>query len=189
MIQLSALLWATAIIFGIIGFMRGLGKEMISLSGIILALFALFQFDNLLRNVLLANVPRQQQFLVQAIIFMGIVFFAYQTRSLGRRAPAAHTGGHNAPPAAEGRDSLQSTILGAVVGFVNGYLIWGSIWYFMDINGYPLAPYISAPPAGSPSAAIITSLPLYALAGGPGGDGNLLALMVIVLFVFVLVLI
>ncbi len=183
MIQLSALLWAFAIVFGIIGFMRGLSKELISLSGIVLALFALFQFDTLLRQVLLENVPPQQKFLVQCIIFLGIVFFAYQTRGLGKRVPAANAS------AAEGRDTLQSTILGAVVGFVNGYLIWGSIWYFMDINAYPLSPFISAPPAGSPSAQIITSLPLYALAGGPGGDGNLLALMVIVLFIFVLVLI
>jgi colicin V production protein len=184
MIQLSALLWASAIVFGVIGFMRGLSKEMISLSGVILALFALFQFDSLLRKVLLANVPPEQQFLVQTAIFLGIVFFAYQTRALGKRIPGA-----NAPPPAEGRDNLQSTILGAVVGFVNGYLIWGSIWYFMDINGYPLTPFVAAPPQGSPSAQIIASLPLYLLAGGPGGDGNLLALMVIILFIFVLILI
>jgi hypothetical protein len=181
-IQLSAILWGFAIVFAVIGYVRGLSKELISLSGIILALFALFQFDGLLRTVLLANVPREQQFLVQVIIFLGIVFFAYQTRALGRR-PASNA------PGGEGRDNLQSTVLGAVVGFINGYMIWGSIWYFMDINGYPLSPYISAPPAGSPSAAIVASLPLYMLAGGPGGDGNLLAFIVIILFVVVLVLI
>ena len=188
MIQLSALLWTFAIVFSVVGYMRGLSKELISLSGIILALFALFQFDHLLRDVLLANVPREQQFLVQILIFIAIVFFAYQTRAFGRRIP-----GGDRPlegrESREGRDSLQSTVLGAVVGFVNGYLIWGSIWYFMDINAYPLTPYISAPPAGSPSAALITSLPLYVLAGGPNGDGNLLAFLVIILFVFVLILI
>jgi uncharacterized membrane protein required for colicin V production len=179
MIQLSALMWAFALVFGMIGFMRGLPKELISLAGIVLALFALFQFDVTLRQIILANVSGEQRFLIQSMIFMGIVFFAYQTRALGRRLNVEE----------RGRDSLQSTVLGAIVGFINGYLIWGSLWYFMDINGYPLSPFIVAPVPGSPSAAAINSLPLYVLAGGPGGDGSLLSLVVIILFVFVLVLI
>jgi len=180
MIELSALMWAMALVFGMIGYMRGLSKELISLAGIILALFALFQFDGLLRGVLLENVDPSVQFYVQAVIFLTIVFFAYQTRGLSRR----FSGG-----GADGRDNLQSTVLGALVGFLNGYLIWGSIWYFMDINRYPLDPYISPPVAGSASADLVQSLPLYVLAGGPTGDGNLLALAVIVLFVFVLIVI
>jgi hypothetical protein len=180
MIQLAGFMWGMAFVFGVIGYMRGLSKELISLAGIILALFALFQFDGLLLDVLLANVPPEQKFIVQCLIFIGIVFFAYQTNALGKRQLA------NNP---DGRDRLQSTVLGAVLGFVNGYLIWGSIWYFMHINGYPLSPYIIAPPQNSPSFDTINSLPLYVLAGGPGGTGNLLALAVIILFLFVLILI
>jgi len=180
MIQLSTLLGGFAIVFGVIGYMRGLPKELISLAGIILALFALFQFDRGLRGILLANVPGMQRFIIQCIIFLGIVFFAYQTRALGRRLNVNEAGG---------RDNLQSTVLGAIVGFANGYLIFGSIWYFMHINEYPLAPFIDAPAAGSPSAATIAALPLYVLAGGPGGDGSLLSLVVIILFVIVLILI
>ena len=59
----------------------------------------------------------------------------------------------------------------------------------MHINEYPLRPFIEAPLAGSPSASAIGALPLYVLAGGPGGDGSLLSLVVIVLFVIVLILI
>lgn len=179
MIQLSTLLWGFSLVFAVIGYLRGLPKELISLAGIVLALFALFQFDNALRGIFLANVPGMQKFVVQSLIFLGIVFFAYQTRALGRRLNVSESG----------RDSLQSTTLGALVGFLNGYLIFGSIWYFMHINDYPLSPFIEAPLAGSPSAATISNLPLYVLAGGPGGDGSLLSLVVIVLFVIVLVLI
>ncbi len=182
MIQLSGFMWGMAFAFAGIGYMRGLSKEIISLSGIILALFALFQFDPLIRGTLLANVAPEQQFYVQTFIFVAIVFFAYQTNALGKRQLSPSQSG-------EGRDPLQSRVLGAVVGFINGYLIWGSIWYFMHVNGYPLSPYIIQPPPGSPSAAAINSLPLYVLAGGPQGAGNLLALAVIVLFIFVLVLI
>ncbi len=179
MMQLSAVLVMMSIFFAIIGFLRGWNKEIVSTAGIVLGLFALFQFDTLLRGTLLANVSRDQVFLVQSGIFAAIVFFAYQTRSimgadLQRR---------------EGRDNLQESVLGALIGALNGYLIWGSIWYFMDINEYPLAPYITGPAPGSASATTESILPLVLLGGGPGGNGDLLAVAVIILFVFVLILI
>lgn len=178
MIQLSAVMWLMAIFFAFIGFLRGWTKEIIATAGIILALFALFQFDTLIRGTLLANVPRDQVFFVQAGLFSIVVYFAYQTRALydsaGRR---------------DGRDNLQEGVLGAFLGFVNGYLIWGSIWYFMDINEYPLAPLVIAPSVGSPSDQARDILPLVILGGGVNGNGDLLAVAVIVLFLFVLIMI
>jgi hypothetical protein len=182
MIQLNALMWLMALLFGYIGFSRGWNKEVIAMSGIILGLFALHQFDDLLRANLLSQAPGEQRFLVQSVIFGFVVFFAYQTRALIGTEVARARG-------AEGRDELQTNILGALVGFLNGYLIWGTLWYFMDINNYPLAPYISRPTPGSPSAATISQLPLYVLAGGPEGSGDLLALAVIGLFLIVLIVI
>lgn len=177
MIELSAALWILALFFAIIGFLRGWTREIVSLAGIILGLFALYQFDPMLRGTLLASVPRDQVFLVQSLIFIAIVFFAYQTRALGRFQRSNE------------RDSTTERVLGGLLGFINGYLIWGSLWYFMDINQYPLAPYIIAPGPNSISAQQVNILPLVVLAGGPAGSGDWLALMVIVLFVFVLVLI
>jgi hypothetical protein len=179
MIQLSAMMWTLASFFAIIGFLRGWNRELVSTAGIILGLFALFQFDSLLRGTLLANVPRDQVFLVQAGIFIAIVFFAYQTRSVTTPDLRRQSG----------RDNLQESVLGGLLGFLNGYLVWGSLWYFMDINEYPLAPYIIAPAPGSPSDQARTLLPLVILGGGPSGTGDLLAVAVIVLFVIVLILI
>jgi hypothetical protein len=191
MIQLSALLLVMCTFFAFIGYSRGLSKETISMAGIILGLFALHQFDPLIRGTLLANLPPDQRFYMQSILFLGVVFFAYQTRALiGSDASRARSGGNP-----EGRDNLQSSVLGGIVGFVNGYLIFGTLWYFLDINrlpggnNYPLAPYVVVPFPGSSSAAAVGSLPLYVLAGGPGGTGDLLALAVIVLFLIVLVVI
>jgi hypothetical protein len=178
MIQLSTMMWITAIFFAFIGFTRGWNRELVATAGIILGLFALFQFDALLRGTLLVNVPRDQVFLIQAGIFIAIVYFAYHTRSVtvaDRRR--------------EERDGLQNSVLGGLLGFLNGYLIWGSLWYFMDINEYPLSPYIVAPAPGSPSDQARNLLPLVVLGGGPGGTGDLLAVAVIILFVIVLVLI
>ena len=178
MIQLVGVLWLLAIFFSIIGFLRGVNKEVISMSGIILGLFALFQFDQYIRFTLLTNVTLTQVFLFQSGIFIGIVFFAYQTRALGLAQ-----GGDG------GRDNLQSSVLGAILGLINGYLIWGSLWYFMDINQYPLAPYVIAPSPGSPSDQALAMLPLVILGGGPGGTGDFLAIAVIVLFLIVLIVI
>lgn len=176
MIQLSAMLWVMAIFFAIIGFLRGWTREIIGTSGIILGLFALFQFDPLLRGTLLAGVPRDQVFLVQAAIFIVVVYFAYQNRALGDDDN-------------RGRDNVQEGILGGLIGFLNGYLIWGSLWYFMDLNEYPLDPQIIAPAPGSPSDQARNLLPLVILGGGENGTGDLLAVAVIVLFLIVLILI
>ena len=179
MIQLTVLLWSMALIFAYIGFTRGWNKELIATSGIILGLFALTEFDDVISD-LLANIPPDQGFAVRAAIFAIVVFFAYQTRAvIGDDAGRRRAGG-------EGRDDLQASILGGIVGFINGYLIWGSIWSFMENTNYPLAPYISRPLPGTSSAAFIDNLPLAILSSG---DGNLLAAAVIVLFLIVLIVI
>ena len=187
MVQLSLLVWITSFFFSYVGYSRGWSKEIISTAGIVLGLFALHQFDTLIRGTLLANLPPDQVFYGQSILFLVIVFFAYQTRALigGDVERARRDSG-------EGRDSLQSAALGAIVGFWNGYLISGTLWYFLDINrvggNYPLAPYVTIPTNPSGIAAL-ENLPLYVLAGGPGSNGDLLSLAVIVLFLIVLIVI
>lgn len=188
MMQLNALLFILIALFGVIGYQRGFNKEVISLAAIVLALFTLNSFDGLLRVTLLGNTPPQTRFIVQALIFAVIVFFGYQTRALiGVDAKIAQ--GTRGGRRDDGRDELQANILGALMGLLNGYLVWGSLWYLMHINSYPLAPYIREPVAGSESAALVNALPLYVLAGGPGGVDPLLSALVIVAFLIVLILI
>lgn len=184
MIQLVTILIASIVFFGFVGFQRGWNRELIATSGIILVLFALYQFDDVIRGILLENVPSDQVFIIQTILFIAVVYFAYQTRAIvGNDAKDGRRGGSDA------RDPIQDRVLGAIVGSINGYMIFGSIWYLMDINNYPLSPYVQSPAGGTASADFVRSLPLYLLAGGPAGDGNLLALAVIFLFLIVLIII
>jgi uncharacterized membrane protein required for colicin V production len=175
MIQLALLVYLLAGFFAYVGWQRGWTKEIISLAGITLGIFALWQFRTLITVTLFGDLPRGQVFYIQAFLFIAIVFFSYQTRALADRASRR-----------EDREELQSRVLGAIVGGVNGYLIGGTLWYFLDSAAYPLSPLVVAPAAGSSSAAMVGSLPVYILTAG---DGNLLALMVVLLFVFVLILI
>ena len=133
-----------------------------------------------MRDQLLARFSAQNKFIAQTAVLLVIAFFAYQTRALLGGPARADEGG---------RAPLQSKVLGSIAGAVNGYLVSGSIWYFMHINDYPLAPFIEAPVSGSLSMSTVNNLPLFVLAEGPGTSGDLLSLMVIGLFFLVLVLI
>ncbi|MCS6836258.1 MAG: CvpA family protein [Anaerolineae bacterium] len=187
MIELSVLLWSGAAFFAYVGFTRGYVKEVISLAGIMLGLFALHEFDPLIRGNLLATLPPDQRFYVQAALFLLIVLFAYQTRALGGESTPS-SGGRGRD---SGRGQGQNRALGALVGLVNGLMIGGSLWNFLILNQvggrYPLDPYVIAPVPGSPSAAIVANLPLNLLTSP--GSGDLLSLLVVVLFVIVLILI
>jgi uncharacterized membrane protein required for colicin V production len=182
MMQLDVLLWAAVFIFGYIGFHRGWTKEVISLAGIFLGLYALHRFDGVIRGVFLAEVSPEMRFVLQTLLFAIVVFFAYQTRALI---------GHEARrDRRENRAPLQTRVMGGLVGAVNGYLIAGTIWYLLHINQlngqYPFAPYVIIPPPGTISATTVQYLPLNILAPNPAGE--LLSLVLIVLFFVVIVL-
>lgn len=173
MIQLSSLMWTVAIFFALIGFLRGWNRELVATAGIVLALFTVFQFDSFLRGVLLATFARDQVFIIQAGFFGVVVFTIYQAREFrdSRR----------------GDPNVQSGVLGGLVGFLNGYLISGSVWYLLDINEYPLAQFVTAPSPASPSAASLNWIPLVLLGGGTSGTGDILTVAVIILLFFVIV--
>jgi len=173
LVQLYSLMWILAIFFGVAGYMRGWNREVVALAGTALGMFVLFQFDALIRGTLLLSFTRNQAFFLQVSTFLIIVFVAYRNRSI-------------MPQRRQGESRLQTGILGAIVGLVNGYLIGGTLWYFLDINEYPLAPYVLAPAPTSPSAQSLGSIPLVILSGGVGGAGDLLIVGIVVLFLIVL---
>lgn len=174
MIQFSALMWAAAIFFGIIGFLRGWNKELVATAGMLLTTFAIFQFDSFLRGTIFLIMPRDQVFLLEAVAFLIAVYVVYQARDI-------------AGTEARNRGNWQAGFLGALVGGFNGYLIIGTLWYFMDINEYPITQFVIAPSPGSPSAQFLWTIPLVLIGGGTSGTGDLLALLVIALLFFVLI--
>jgi hypothetical protein len=115
-----------------------------------------------------------QIFGVQILIFFGIVSVAYRIQSAVD---------------SDGRSRIQSSILGAFVGFANGYFIAGSTWYFLDINRYPFPQLITAPAEGSVTYNALESLPIVLLGGGLAGNGDLLAVAVIVLLAIVMMVV
>ncbi len=175
MIQLSTFLWSMIAMFGAIGFLRGWTKEIVATAGIILALFASWQFSAILIQPLTQGASPEQIFYLYTGLLLLITFFAYQTPGTAARLSEGRMWSSR-------REGLQERLLGTVIGAVNGYLVFGSIWYYLDVTQYPFAPFITAPQPGSASAALVGSLPLIFLV-----QGNLLTVLVIVLFLFVII--
>lgn len=173
MIQFSTVMWFFAFFFAVIGFLRGWNKELVAAAGISLMMFALFQFDSMLRSIFFAA-PTSQIFLIQVVIFGVVVAWVYQSAAISGVEERQE-------------DDYQSGILGALIGFANGYLIGGTLWYFADINEYPISQFLTAPSPSSISSDALSWIPLVIVGGGASGTGDLLAFAVLILIFLVLV--
>jgi hypothetical protein len=67
-------------------------------------------------------------------ILSALVFFGYQTPKIPRLSESERFIRH----------LLQDTLLGAVLGAVNGFLVFGTIWYYLHQAGYPF-PFVLPP--------------------------------------------
>lgn len=171
MIGLSSLMWTAAVFFAFMGALRGWKRELVGTMGIVLGAFGLFQFDSLLRGSLYALLSNEQVFVIQLTVLILIAVLAYRSQRI---------------VSASSRRWLRDRLPGALVGFANGYLIAGSIWYFLDINLYPFSQFVSAPAEDSMSFQALESMPIVLLGGGLAGNGSLLAIAVLVLLAIVI---
>jgi uncharacterized membrane protein required for colicin V production len=154
MISLTVLFWVFIILFAIIGAMRGWSKELLVTFSVILALFLIEVLETYLSFYKKAIVDEggATLFWVRTIIVVLLAFFGYQTPNIRALAGARFA-----------RERIQDTLLGFVIGAINGYLIVGSLWWYLNAAGYPFAKYISAPSPGTDlgdaAAQIINLLP------------------------------
>ena len=143
MVSLAFVFWMYVILFAIIGGMRGWAKEIVVSFSVILAL----TFTTLLSNYIpfirdvLQKDSKALYFWLRTIILVLLVFFGYQTPNIARFA------------AKMTREKLQDVILGAVIGALNGYLIAGTIWFYLADAGYPFTNIINTPTGDMAKAA------------------------------------
>ena len=105
MIQLSTFLWVMIAMFAVVGFLRGWTKEIVATAGIILALFALWQFQAILLEQLTQSASQDQKFYFYTIPFILITFFAYQTPGTAARLSEGRMWSNR-------REGLQERLLG-----------------------------------------------------------------------------
>jgi uncharacterized membrane protein required for colicin V production len=134
MISIVVFFWFMVLFFTLIGYFRGWQKEVIALAGLVASIAALQQFGYQSANILADgfNWPRdseawrQQQFWIQAIFHLIIAFFSYQVVA---RLAATAAGGKLG---ARLRVTLEKGIIGALFGALNGYLVVGTLWSFLE---------------------------------------------------------
>ena len=173
MMSVVYLFWMFVILFAIVGWMRGWAKELLVAFSVVLAL----ALNHVMRRYIpiAQNLPETDAslFWVRTIILLVLVYFGYQTViSISHLASRA------------ARERLQDTLFGAILGAINGYLIAGTILFYMHVADYPFREVISKP-ADPVLLQTVNQMMLYMppqLLGEPG-----IYFAIIIAFVFVLV--
>jgi hypothetical protein len=197
MISLGTAFWLMVILFGLMGALRGWTREVLVATAVVLALFIVNQFSPILFGVLghpaNVSVPAhqwRQEFYILSTVLILITFFGYQ-------GPAVV--GRGVVDRLRPRDTLQEKILGMLAGGVNGYLIIGSLWSFLEFKvisasnwerfplniPYPFPANVLLRPAPELTG-LIENLPIPLLTSSPYIIPILLVL--VVLFVLVVLL-
>jgi Colicin V production protein len=150
MVYLNFIFFCFVIIFAIIGAMRGWAKEMLVTASAILALFIITVLETYVKGLTqtFAESGSTGQFWMRVAIIILLTFFGYQTPNIPR------IGGERFA-----RERLQDSLLGIFLGALNGYLIIGSLWYFLSEANYQAISYIIPPdPNSVPGQAAIKLL-------------------------------
>jgi Colicin V production protein len=150
MVYLNFIFFCFVIIFAIIGAMRGWAKEMLVTASAILALFIITVLETYVKGLTqtFAEPGSTGQFWMRVAIIILLTFFGYQTPNIPR------IGGERFA-----RERLQDSLLGIFLGALNGYLIIGSLWYFLSEANYQAISYIIPPdPNSVPGQAAIKLL-------------------------------
>ena len=172
MVNLAFVYLSLIFLLALAGALRGWAKEILVTFGIILAIFliSLFeQFVPILRDYM--NAPGKGYFIFRLIIVLLVLFIAYQTPSFSR----LQRGGDRFR-----RASFPDTLLGFFLGMLNGYMIVGTVWFYLQQAGYPFE-FMSPP---DPNLSFLAWLPPMFL-NGPVLWAIFAFLAVVVLVVFV----
>ncbi len=173
MMSIDIVFWMYVLLFGFIGGMRGWAKELLVTFSAILALainHVLRTYLPLVRSMDEADI---NLFWARVIILGVLVYFGYQTvvsiQHLASRAV---------------RERFQDTVIGVILGGVNGYFIAGSVLFYLDKARYPFSQIVTAP-TDPTLLSKINNMMLYMppqLLGDPG-----IYFAIILAFVFIIV--
>jgi uncharacterized membrane protein required for colicin V production len=142
MIDLLLLFIILVAFFAMVGYLRGWQREVITMFGLVGGVAMLQRFAYEILNLIGVTVEtgaaqaalddsRRSQVLVQALIFVLIAFFSYQI--VGALAVRV-SGGKLAERL---RATLERRIIGLLFGALNGYLIVGTFWAFLEYAPVP----------------------------------------------------
>ena len=195
MLSLTTAFWGLVILFAVAGMMRGWTREIVVTAAVILALFTINQlmspifgllnWDN---NAVQPDNIRRYQFFIMSSFLLLLAFAGYQGPTLASSRVGDRL---------NRRDNLQDKLLGLSVGAINGWLIIGSLWSFLEYKIIAANTWLRFPPnIGYPFdvsritrpapelAPIIDNLPIPFLTQSP-----YILLLLLILFVLFLLIV
>lgn len=174
MMSIVYVLWMYVILFAVIGWMRGWAKELMVSFSVVTALAVNYLLERYIP--LVKNIPQDSTslFWVRSLILIGLVYFGYQTVvSVQRLAAKA------------GRERLADGLFGAVMGGFNGYLIAGTLLFYLIATNYTALPNIVTPPTDPKVAEVIATMVSYMPPRWLGEPTIYFAVIIILIFIIV----
>ncbi len=152
MVYLNFIFICFVILFAVVGAMRGWAKEMMVTASVVLALFLITVLETYVKGLTqsFAEPGSTAQFWMRVSIISLLAFFGYQTPNIPKLAGERFA-----------RERLQDSLLGIFLGALNGYLIVGSIWYFLAQADYQAISYIIPPDPSTPQGQAAIKLLAY----------------------------
>ncbi|WPD24788.1 MAG: CvpA family protein [Candidatus Electrothrix aestuarii] len=161
MVTLSFFFWFLILLFATIGSMRGWAKEMLVSFSLIMALFIMQVGLTHVGPIkkLWKAMDGSTQFYAASLILILFALFGYHTPNAKKVNVKLSQDNKSAA-----RHWLQDMMLGAILGAGNGYLLAGTLWFFLDLAKYPVPDWVlTAPdqttPAGEAALKLINWLP------------------------------
>jgi hypothetical protein len=143
-ISLTVLFGVLVALFAVIGAMRGWAKELLVTSAVVLGLFLNSILENYVPSyqAALVTTPVSTGFTIRSLMLILLAFFGYQTTNLKALQPKL------------ARERLEEVVLGLFMGMLNGYLLVGSVWYYLHTAGYGITKLV-IPPEGELAEQIV----------------------------------
>lgn len=167
MVEIQELFVILVVLMGVVGMVRGFLKELGVTLVLIATLFALDRVIPIINDFIngggfgflgLGPVPETQStdnilFVLFTAILVGAAFIAYHGETLAY-------GGSNPK-------GIVGALLGFLIGAVNGYLLFGTLWWLANFYQYPFNLVTQPMPPGAQEMVSGGLLPLELLGGGP----------------------
>ena len=172
MISIIYVFWMYVALFAVIGMLRGWAKELLVGFSVVVAValnFLLHQYAPMVKDLSESDLTL---FWVRVIVLGTLVYFGYQTViSVARLQAGAR------------RERLQDSLFGLFLGALNGYLVIGSFWFYLDTAHYP-GKFFEAPASAAMQKTIdtmINYMPPHLL----GSPGIYFAVIIVLIFILV----
>ncbi|HWS23780.1 MAG TPA: CvpA family protein [Anaerolineales bacterium] len=137
MMSLHALFWFFVILFAFIGMFRGFKKEVMVSASVFLSLSIVALLRSYVPIIQKITEDGMTYFWVRTGALLFMILIGYQTVNLSRFQERFQS------------PDITNRLFGLLIGGLNGYLIFGALWYFMAQANYPFADFIIAPVAGT----------------------------------------